>query len=315
MVSRRGLHRRQGILFVVLALGGCGSSSNAPPPDAGDDAAVDGSAGDVAEAGVVPFCGGFVMPNPAGAGLPNPASYTMNGDGTITDNVTGLVWEAAVDDTKYELTPAADHCTQKGAGWRLPTRIELVSLVDFTVAAPGPTLDPVFGDAPDSTYWTSSGYYGVVDDEWYVGFDAGYSDYGIINQPSVVRCVRAPASTCVPRRYEPIAGGLVVDHATGLTWQRTLDPGEYSWDDAIAYCKSLGAGWRVPSMKETQTIVDDHQEFPAVDPTAFPDTPSVDFWTGTAKAGGGGAAWYVDFFYGASDGDVDTRLFRVRCVR
>jgi hypothetical protein len=68
-------------------------------------------------------------------------------------------------------------------------------------------------------------------------------------------------------------------------------------------------------MKETQTIVDDRHEFPAVDPAAFPDTPSVDFWTGTPKAGGGGAAWYVDFFYGASDGDVATRLFRVRCVR
>jgi hypothetical protein len=68
-------------------------------------------------------------------------------------------------------------------------------------------------------------------------------------------------------------------------------------------------------MKETQTIIDDGKEFPAVDPDAFPDTPSVDFWTSTAKAGGGGAAWYVDFFYGASDGDVATRTFRVRCVR
>ena len=71
----------------------------------------------------------------------------------------------------------------------------------------------------------------------------------------------------------------------------------------------------MPSLKETQTIIDDAKEFPAVDLDAFPGTPIVDFWTSTAKAGTSGAAWYVDFFYGATDSDIPSRLFRVRCVR
>jgi hypothetical protein len=40
------------------------------------------------------------MPNPASSGLPNPASYTDLGDGTVKDNVTGLIWQQAVAATQ-----------------------------------------------------------------------------------------------------------------------------------------------------------------------------------------------------------------------
>jgi Protein of unknown function (DUF1566) len=306
MTSRR--------VALLLALAGCGSSGNAPPAsDASDDGGVDAATD--AEVGA-PSCAAFPMPNPASAGLPNPATYTVNADGTITDDVTGLVWEGAVEATLYMQEGAIALCTAKGGGWRLPTRLELVSLVDFTIAAPGPTIASVFANAPGDLFWTSSLYYGdATGDAWYVGFDEGYSDYGIINQSYLARCVRAPAPKCFAQRYEAQAGGLVLDHATGLVWQQTLDGGSYAWGDALAYCASLGAGWRAPSLTEAQSIIDDAHEFPAVDPVAFPDTPSVDFWTSSAAAGGSGAAWYVDFFYGASDNNVATSTFRVRCVR
>src|SRR5450432_4196895 len=114
MTSRR--------VALLLALAGCGSSGNVPASDAGDgDAATD-----TAEAGA-PSCAAFPMPNPASAGLPNLASYTSNADGTITDEVTGLVWEGAVDPTLYMQDGAIAHCAAKGGGWRLPTRLELVS--------------------------------------------------------------------------------------------------------------------------------------------------------------------------------------------
>jgi uncharacterized protein DUF1566 len=294
---RRGL-REGGVSLAALAAlvagAGCGSSSNAPP--AGD-------------------CDGFPMPNPPSSGLPHPMSYTANADGTVTDDVTGFVWEGTVDPTAYMQEDAVSHCAAKGDGWRLPTRLELVSLVDFSIAAPGPTINPIFKDTPGTTFWTASLYYGDVGDNWYVGFDVGYSDYGIENQSSLVRCVRPPPPTCRESRYQPQPNGTVYDQATGLTWQQTLDAGSYSWSDAQTYCAGLGAGWRMPSLTETQTIVDDAKEFPAVDPAAFPNTPSVDFWTGSAEADGSGSAWYVDFFYGASDRDVSDRLFRVRCVR
>jgi hypothetical protein len=80
------------------------------------------------------------------------------------------------------------------------------------------------------------------------------------------------------------------------------------------YCAARGAGWRVPSLTELQTIVDDVTEYPAIDLAIFPDTPHDDFWTSTPDPSGVGAAWYVDFFYGATDLDVPTRVFYVRCV-
>jgi hypothetical protein len=281
----------------LAALAACGSSANDPPPAALREC-------DQA----------FPMPNPASTGLPRPASYTANADGTVTDDVTGLTWEAAVDGKAYMQDEAVAHCTALGPGWRLPTRLELVSLVDYAVASPQPTINPIFAGTPTTTFWTASAYHGDVGDDWYVGFDAGYSDYGIQNQSDAVRCVRAAAPGCLGSRYQPQANGSVLDQATGLTWQQPLDPGSYTWQGAQAYCAGLGAGWRVPSLTETQTIIDDYQEYPAVDLDVFPGTPSVDFWTSSPKSDGS-SYWYVDFFYGSSDTEVAEQLYRVRCVR
>ncbi len=78
------------------------------------------------------------MPNPAASGLPNPASYTDLGNGAVLDNVTCLVWEKAPDTTQGFWQANADHCaslvTSSFAGysdWRLPTRVEMASIVDF----------------------------------------------------------------------------------------------------------------------------------------------------------------------------------------
>jgi hypothetical protein len=267
-------------------------------------------------AAVSEACGGFPMPNPPSTGLPHPAAYAANGDDTITDDVTGLTWQATVAGPGVEQDRAAATCAARGSGWRLPTRLELVSLVDYTIAAPGPTIAAVFLNTPSTVFWTSTPYYGNSGDAWNVGFDGGYSDYAVRNNPELARCVRDAATPrCFASRYVPQAGGVVLDQFTGLAWQQTLDAGSYTWSDAKTYCDGRGAGWRVPSLTELQTIIDDAQEYPAVDLAVFPGTPHDDFWTSTPNADGSGSAWYVDFFYGATDSDVATRTFRVRCVR
>jgi len=105
------------------------------------------------------------MPN--WAGMPNPTSYKDLGDGTIYDNVTGLTWEKTVGLTTagpYEAARA--YCaalTLAGAHWRVPTRIEMVSLWDFTACVGGgPCINPTyFPNSPQSVwYWTSSVYAG-----------------------------------------------------------------------------------------------------------------------------------------------------------
>jgi predicted small secreted protein len=107
----------------------------------------------------------WTMPNGAEAGLPNPASYTpvAGSDGGLFDNVTKLTWGSA----QTAITDAGAACTYP---FRLPTRIELVSILDTSQS---PVLvNPAFTTMRAAVYWTSS----VTPDgtPWTVDFGEGY---------------------------------------------------------------------------------------------------------------------------------------------
>jgi hypothetical protein len=96
----------------------------------------------------------------------NTRSYTNNGDGTVTDNVTGLMWQQTEDRTgdgainfydKLTYAEAVDSAATCNTGgyndWRLPTIKELYSLAMFFGAEPGPT-QPVPIKFIDTTYFS-----------------------------------------------------------------------------------------------------------------------------------------------------------------
>lgn len=81
----------------------------------------------------------------------NVASYTDNGDGTVSDNITGLMWQQTVDRTNdgainyydkltyAEAMSSASTCNTGGYNdWRLPTIKELYSLAMFNGAEINP---------------------------------------------------------------------------------------------------------------------------------------------------------------------------------
>ncbi len=119
-------------------------------------------------------------------------------------------------------------------------------------------------------------------------------------------------------RYD-IQADVVRDARTRLMWQRQVPSDKLSLLAAGQYCADLGlAGhddWRLPSMQEFQTIVDEGRNNPAIDGAAFPDTPSDGFWSGTGWAGTPMLAWHVDFDRGGAAYDLGTMSYRVRCVR
>jgi hypothetical protein len=141
------------------------------------------------------------MPNPVSTGLPHPASYTsMTGMGYVLDNVTGLWWQQPID---VGITNCSGGCTAAQAiaycqnlslaghsDWRLPTRIELVSIVDTTVTSP--SINGVFSGTPSAAFWTSSPYVVLAGGNvWAVSFDDGTNGgYEPENNPNRVRCVR-----------------------------------------------------------------------------------------------------------------------------
>jgi hypothetical protein len=137
------------------------------------------------------------MPNSAPdvlAGAPNPEAYANNGDGTVTDNVTGLIWQSASPAPTYSQAGAIAYCGGLNlAGftdWRLPSVIELFSLVDLSVAAP--TINSTyFPGTVAGIYWSSTPSAGPVGNAWTVTFTVGLmSPNQAVTSLGSVRCVR-----------------------------------------------------------------------------------------------------------------------------
>lgn len=273
---------------------------------------------------------GWPMPNPASAGLPNPSSYTVDATNNIViDDVTGLKWQRTVDDSEFTWSKAKEYCDNLVLGdsddWRLPSRIELVSLLDFTRI--GPAIDTnAFPNGPSGVFWTSS----VWTDPGHpnntaftVYFSVGYTsgaDFLDSVYPNTfrARCVQHGQANA-PQGHYTIMNGSVYDTKTKLTWQQTISSSSFTWSEAQNHCSNLtldGDGWRVPSLKELQTIVDETKSYPAIDPNAFPDTPLDEFWTSSLKADAPNLAWYVDFSrVGVTFHNSVMATNQVRCVR
>jgi hypothetical protein len=85
--------------------------------------------------------------------------YTDNEDGTVTDNVTGLIWQQDGGQYADSWADALVYCSNNiaelpGVGWRLPNFKELISIVDI---GRSPAINPVFDNiGPSFTFWTSS---------------------------------------------------------------------------------------------------------------------------------------------------------------
>jgi hypothetical protein len=197
----------------------------------------------------------------------------------------------------------------------LPSRIELISLVDFT--RQDPALDPVaFPSTPFEWFWSASAVAGEQGLAWYVAFWDGNTHTGTTDSTYRVRCVRRAQSA--PHQYSVSDDGTVADARTGLTWQQGLSDGQLAWTDAKQYCAQLalaGGGFRLPNMKELQSLVDESAIDPAIDSVSFPQTPSEGFWAVNPLAETPSAAWFVNFSDGISYNSLIERTYRARCVR
>lgn len=128
---------------------------------------------------------------------------------------------------------------------------------------------------------------------------------------------RSAKADAPPGRYT-IGSGTVYDTQTKLTWEQPISPSNFMWADAQTYCSGLtldGDDWRLPSLRELQTLVDESRSSPAIDETAFPNTSSTAFWSSSPLAGGSTNAWSVHFGIGDTGYSGVTEWYLVRCVR
>ncbi len=206
----------------------------------------------------------------------NSPSYTDNSNDTVTDNVTGLMWQKSdngthnwheamgIIDSSNNPLGATDICGNLSLAsyedWRLPTRRELLRLVDFGTSSPA--INNNFGGTITATpYWTSDARDTTY--AWYVRFDgysAGYVSHWVQKfQTRYVRCVRGGLSSS---QFVDNGDETVSDVSTGLQWQQTdltNDTHPFStWDSALAQCetKELAgfSDWRLPNITELESI-------------------------------------------------------------
>jgi hypothetical protein len=262
------------------------------------------------------------MPNPASLTLPNAQFFMLRGALAI-DQVTGLHWQRDFNGkaTQAEAVAACEELKLEGFDdFRLPARIELVSLVDFTTS---PSIDAAsFPATPADYFWTQTLLPFDNRRAFSVYFGSGETGYGAANGPTAFsRCVRGGRPQ-LPGTYDT-QPEEALDRNTGLQWQRKPAGIPMTWDEAMTYCSALPdaalVGWRLPSMKEAQTlIVEDVREgaLSLVDQAVFHIGDQVRLWTSTQPRQ---AASSGCFYLNTADGGVEqadcASLYHALCVR
>jgi hypothetical protein len=118
-----------------------------------------------------------------------------NADRTVTDRITGLMWQQYASPQQFTWEEAVEHCeniTYAGySDWRLPDIMELLSLTDDTRYYPAIDTD-FFPDCQSSDYWSATTDAVITDYAWFVGFYFGYVNDGNKTANSYyVRCCRS----------------------------------------------------------------------------------------------------------------------------
>lgn len=120
------------------------------------------------------------------------------------------------------------------------------------------------------------------------------------------------------RGFTDNGNGTVTDNDTGLIWQKA-EGGSMTWDSAITYCESLSLtgnnDWRLPDIKELESIADDSKSNPSINTTYFPTANPSYYWSSTTSVYSPTSAWGVYFYDGNVGFYEKLGSNHVRCVR
>ena len=136
-------------------------------------------------------------------------------------------------------------------------------------------------------------------------------------------------------RFDINADGTLTDINSGLTWMRCAlgqswngvtcigAASSYSWKDLNREIQKLNktggfashTDWRLPKLPELASIVDIRCQYPRIDLTLFPNTPSATFWSADKKPGRENSIYILDFgLKGVSASETESQN-HVRLVR
>ncbi len=258
----------------------------------------------------------------------NTPFFINNGNGTVTDTITGLMWQKA-DGGEMTIENARIYCDTLTLGgytnWRLPDAHEGFSILNQQYA--NPALDVNYFTTSNAQYWwTSNIQSGDSTKIW-----ATNAGGGIGNKPKsetisaggnfryhvrAVRDMNTPAT--VSNHFTDNNDGTITDNFTNLIWKKVPNADTLTWENAFLYADTLSfAGiseWRIPNIKELQSINNEKLSNPSIDTTFFKVVNNKKYWSSTTLPNQVAEAWYLNSRFGITTYDLKTARDYVICV-
>jgi len=149
---------------------------------------------------------------------------------------------------------------------------------------------------------------------------------------AVQTCETASITPSTPDSQFTVNGdGTVTDNKTGLMWKQcseglsgascTGNITTHTWKAALQLAGTSFAGhtdWRLPNIKELDSIVERQCYNPAINATIFPNTQTGSgayYWSSTPVTGRTSTAWATEFRDGLRTKNNKTFSYYVRLVR
>lgn len=293
-------------------------------------------------------------------------SYHDNGDNTITDLNTGLIWQKEHNFTHRNLADSISHVEGMTLGgyddWRLPTIKELYSLANFDgeLMKPEdggeskPYIDTKYfdyeydkrmmfaGQFYSSTVYIKNdvqnftkhgGLQGVFGFNFSDGHIKSYETGKFFDGTKIqksdnmfvpgcfVRAVRG-TTTLYNMEYIDNKDKTVTDKSTFLMWAKDDSGMKMNWVEALEYANNSKlaeySDWRLPNVKELQSLVDyEKKDFPAINTNFFNTTiksfksvkDAYYFWTSTTQGDFKYTGAYIAFGQAWSKKNSDAREY------
>ncbi len=259
----------------------------------------------------------------------NAPYFINNGDGTVTDTVTGLMWQKT-DGGEMTIERAVNYCDTLTLGghsdWRLPLPHEGFSILNHQHANPAIDVS-VFTTTTAQYWWSSVRQANDTTKIWVTNAGGGVGNHPKTETISAggtkifstraVRDVTSPPT--IPNHFTNNGNGTITDNLTGLIWQKIVYSDSITWEQALTYADTLtlngNTDWRLPNIKELESISDESLINPSINRTFFTSMVTNKYWSSTTLPNQTAKAWYLDTQFGITTYDAKTVRHYLICVR
>jgi len=258
-----------------------------------------------------------------------PPLFIQNNNGTVSDSITGLVWQK-LDGGEMTIENATIYCDTLTLGnynnWRLPNAHEAFSILNHQLVNPALNVQ-VFTTTAAEYWWTSDRQANDSSKVWATNAGGGIGNHPKSETISAggpkkfhVRAVRdAIAPVAIPNQYTDNGNNTITDHLTDLIWQKAPFSDSLSWEQSLTYADTLTTAgfndWRLPNIKELQSLNDETRINPSINSTYFNVTNVNKYWSSTTLPNQTAKAWYLNTQFGITTYDNKTVKHNLICVR